>query len=143
VRLISCVAVAVAAVLAAGCGGAHTTAPDDVVRAWSRALNRGDDEAAARLFATDARVVQGDASVLLHTHAQALAFNAALPCAGRVTKLVRKGTVVTATFVLGERPGHTCDGPGQTATAVVEVKDGKITLWHQVPNPDTDTGKSA
>jgi limonene-1,2-epoxide hydrolase len=143
VRLLPTVALAAAVALAAGCGASHTATPEDVVRAWSRALNRGDDEGAAQLFATDARVVQGDASALLHTHAQALAFNAALPCAGRVVKLTRKDDTVTATFVLGHRPGRTCDGPGQKATALFEVEDGKITLWHQVPNPDEDTGKSA
>jgi limonene-1,2-epoxide hydrolase len=143
VRLLPTVALAAAVVLAAGCGSAHTASPEDVVRAWSHALSRGDDEAAAKLFATDARVVQGDVSVRLHTHAEALAFNAGLPCAGRVVKLTKKGDLVTATFVLGHRPGRACDGPGQKATALFEVDDGKITLWHQVPNPDEDTGKSA
>jgi hypothetical protein len=40
---------AVLAVVAAGCGGGHRT-PAQVVRAWSAALNRGDEEAAAALF---------------------------------------------------------------------------------------------
>ena len=41
---------------------AHSRAygPQSVVRAWSEAVNTGDNEGAARLFADGARVVQGN-----------------------------------------------------------------------------------
>ena len=124
-------------VLAAGCGSSSPS-PSGVVREWSTALNRGENEHAASLFATNARVVQGGTVLVLRTRAAAVAWNSRLPCAGRITKLVASGETVTATFVLGERPGHSCDGPGHEAGAVLEVHRGKITLW-----PQTGTGPGA
>jgi limonene-1,2-epoxide hydrolase len=114
------------------CGGAHdATSPADVVRAWSAALNRSDDAGAGTLFARNAEIVQGGMVATLRTAADAKEFNHSLPCSGRITKLDVRDDFVTATFALGERPGHTCDAPGATATAVFRVRDGKIVLWHQ------------
>lgn len=113
--------------------------PETVVRAWSVALNKGDNEAAAALFATDAEVIQGPLDVRLHTRRIAVAFNESLPCAGVISDLVRDGDVVTATFVLGQRPGVACDGPGQRATATFTVRNGKIVVWRQLPAPGGGT----
>jgi limonene-1,2-epoxide hydrolase len=109
--------------------------PDAVVRAWSAALNRNDNEHAARLFAHGARVVQPGVDVRLRSHALAVAFNNALPCAGRIVALEVQGDRATATFVLGQRPKHRCDGPGQKAAALFVVRNGKIVRWEQVPVP--------
>ena len=49
------------------------------------------------------------------------------------TPLATAATEVTATFTLTRRPGHMCDGTGESAVAVFRVSDGKITLWHQLP----------
>lgn len=128
--------------LLAGCGGGERSpSPEQVVRAWSEALNADDNERAADLFAPNARVIQGDAAVRLRTHADAVAWNAALPCSGRIVALSARGTAVTATFLLGDRRGSVCDGPGGTATALFEVRDGKIVLWHQTGSqaPETQT----
>jgi hypothetical protein len=46
-----------------------------------------------------------------------------------------RGATVVATFVLGERPKHRCDGPGLKAAAKFVVRGGKIVLWKQVPVP--------
>ena len=73
--------------------------------------------------------------IVLRTHADAVAWNAGLPCAGRITDLAADGERVTVTFVLGRRPGQICGGPGQKAAAVFTVHRGKIVLWHQVPPP--------
>ena len=105
------------------------------MRAWSEALNAGDDDAAAELFAENATVVQGDFSARLATHEDAVAFNSSLPCSGRIVELAVEGNEVSATFVLGDRPGSACDGPGQQATAIFVVEDGKIVVWQQVPTP--------
>jgi hypothetical protein len=43
---------------------------------------------------------------------------------------------VVATFVLGERPKHQCDAPGQRAGAAFVIERGKITVWEQVPVSD-------
>ncbi len=119
-------------VVTAGCGGAGSRSPESVVRSWSAAVDRGDDGAAADTFAADAVVVQGTLQLRLHTHAQAVTWNSGLPCAGKIVDLTTNGSEVRVTFVLGDRPGHRCDGPGQRAAAVFRVSKGKIVLWHQV-----------
>ena len=124
-------------VAAAGSGGVASAeaTPQQVVRAWSKALNANHNDAAARLFAPNARVLQGGYELLLKTHAVAAAFNAGLPCSGRILELRVHGNSVLATFRLGERPKHRCDAPGQKAAAVFVVRHGKIALWEQVPVP--------
>jgi ketosteroid isomerase-like protein len=123
------------ALLGAGCGGGQRS-PESVVRAWSSALNAGDNEGAADLFAPHAVIVQGGAEQRFRGRADALAWNSELPCSGRIVSVASKGDTVTATFVLGDRATSRCDGPGAKARAVVRVRDGKIVLWHQVPAPD-------
>lgn len=127
---------ALLAFLAAGCGGSGTpTEPEDVVRAWSNAINEGDDTRAASLFARNAKVVQPGLELRLRDQQTAKRWNSGLPCAGRIVDTVVEGDEVTATFQLAERPGHRCDAPGVTAYALVQVIDGKIVLWHQVTGP--------
>ena len=120
--------------LLAGCGEGGKASPESVVRAWSRALNAGDNQAAADLFAPGAQVIQGPVVIKLRTHADAVVWNAGLPCSGRIVAISTRGAMVTATFLLGDRPTSACDGPGHRATAVFRIRGGKIVLWHQVPN---------
>ena len=124
------------AVLAlAGCGGHRTGSAEDVARSWSAALDRSDDTAAGKLFAADAEIVQNGALVL-HDQGDAVAWNAALPCGGTITRVVSHGAnEVLVVFRLKERPGHRCDAPGAAAAAIFRVKNGKIVLWHQTPPP--------
>ena len=107
------------------------------MRAWSEAVNAGDNEAAAGLFARGARVVQAGRVRTLETHAEAIAWNAGLPCSGRVVSIATRGDTATATFLLGDRETRHCDGPGSRATALFRVRDGRIVLWHQL---GTDAG---
>jgi ketosteroid isomerase-like protein len=130
--------IAVFAVVVAGCGG-DARDPTAVVASWSKAINASDDEAAADLFADDATVIQDGQSVRLAGHDEALVFNASLPCGGRIVEQALAGDEVTATFALTRRPGHMCDGTGQTAVAVFRITDGKIAVWHQLPTPEPDT----
>lgn len=102
------------------------------MRAWSEALNSGDNEAAADLFARGAEIVQSGRVVRLATHADAVAWNAALPCSGEIVDVERDGDTVTATFALDDRATSACDAPGAHATAAFRVEDGKIVLWHQL-----------
>jgi limonene-1,2-epoxide hydrolase len=120
--------------LLAACGG-DKGGPAKVVRAWSEALNAGDNDAAADLFAPGAEVIQGSVVTRLRTHADGVAWNAGLPCSGKIVSLRTRGAVVTATFLLGDRQTRSCDGPGRRATAIFRIRDGKIVLWHQVPQP--------
>jgi limonene-1,2-epoxide hydrolase len=114
----------------AGCGSTPPS-PESVVRAWSQELNVGDNQAAARLFAPGAEIVQAGTTLRLHTQAEAVAWNAALPCSGRIVSIKTTGDTTRATFILGDRAKSKCDGPGQRATAIFRVRKGKIVLWHQ------------
>ena len=123
---------AVAAVIAllAGCGSGSPSA-ESVVRAWSEALNQDDNDTAGTLFARGAEIVQDGHVLTLRTHDQAVAWNAALPCSGRILSIRSHGQTATATFLLGNRRHSSCDGPGERATAIFKVVRGKIVLWHQ------------
>jgi limonene-1,2-epoxide hydrolase len=125
---------AVAALLLPGCGSSPPSA-ESVVRAWSQALNTDDNERAADLFAPGAEVVQPGQVLRLRTHADAVAWNAALPCAGSIVSIKTSGQTATATFQLADRRKSRCDGPGQRATAIFRVVKGKIVLWHQTASP--------
>jgi len=114
----------------AGCGSTPPSA-ESVVRAWSQQLNTGDNQGAAKLFAPGAEIVQAGTIVRLNTQAEAIAWNAALPCSGRIVSIKSNGNTTRATFILGDRQKSKCDGPGMKATAIVRVKNGKIVLWHQ------------
>jgi hypothetical protein len=121
--------------LATGCGGGSTTSPESVVREWSDALNAGDNQRAADLFARGAQVVQGNDVFFLQTHADAVDFNSSLPCSGKIVSVTTDQDTATATFVLGNRKRSKCDAPGQKAIAAFRVLHGKIVLWHQLPSP--------
>ena len=69
----------------------------------------------------------------LHTHADAVRWNARLPCSGRIVSLTQDGSAVTATFRLGDRKSRHCgDPPSAEAIAVFVVEHGKIVLWDQI-----------
>jgi hypothetical protein len=128
-------------VLAAACGGGGAggggdggRSPESVVREWSDALNAGDNERAADLFARGAQVVQDNSVFLLQTHKDAVAFNSLLPCSGKIVDLQTDGHTATATFKLGDRKASRCDSPGAEAVAAFKVLHGKIVLWHQLPS---------
>ena len=126
----------VAVLALSACGGHGKPSAESVARAWSTALNRDDNEAAGRLFANGAEIVQNGAETL-QTHADAVRWNAGLPCGGRITHVELHGkTEVLAIFQLKERPQHRCDAPGGIAAALFQVEDGKIVLWHQSEVPD-------
>ena len=116
------------------CGG-HAASPESVARAWSAALNRNDNEAAAKLFAPDAQIDQIGVE-RLHTHHDAVQWNAMLPCGGRIASIEPQAdNEVLVIFHLTERPHHICDGPGQDAAALFTVVHGKIVIWHQTAVP--------
>jgi hypothetical protein len=131
--------IGILAIASTGCGGSKAKDPEAVVDSWSQAINGGDDEAAAKLFAKDAVVIQDGQRLTLATQADALAFNASLPCGAKVVGKKTDGNDVTTTFTLTRRPGHMCDGTGESAVTVFTVSGGKITLWHQLPTGSANT----
>jgi limonene-1,2-epoxide hydrolase len=121
------------------CGAKKTASAPEVVRAWSAALDRNDNEQAARLFADGAQIIQNGEATLA-THADAVRWNAALPCGGRISHLeVRSKSQVLAVFELEERPQHRCDANGSQAATIFQVENGRIVLWHQTAVPDEFT----
>jgi hypothetical protein len=129
-------AAAILAVAAlAGCAGdGDPASSEEVVRAWSRALNAGDNGAAADLFALGARIEQAGLRLTVRSRADALAWNRSLPCSGRIVELATEGEEATATFLLGDRGTSPCDAPGGRVAAVFRVRDGKIVLFRQLPD---------
>ena len=123
-----------AAALVAGCGSSSPSA-ESVVRAWSQALNSDDNKRAADLFAPGAEIIQAGRVLRLRTHAEAVAWNSALPCTGQNVSITADGQTATATFELGDRQPKSCDGPGKRATAIFRIVKGKIVLWHQTDSP--------
>jgi hypothetical protein len=108
--------------------------PAAVVRAWSVALNRGDNEAAANLFAKNAIVAQPGYTLPLKTHKLAVLWNKSLPCAGHVLWITVEKNVADATFLLADRsPVQRCDAPGTRARAAFTVVNGKIAAFVQLP----------
>jgi hypothetical protein len=107
-----------------------------VVRAWTAALNSGNDAAAGRLFNPHASWIQGGYKFRLTNQFEAAVLTHNLPCSGRIAAMSVKGERATATFLLGNRPGRPrCATPGAKAATLFTVRHGKIVLWAQVPVP--------
>jgi hypothetical protein len=116
----------------AGCGAAS---PEEVVRAWSDALNHGLNEDAGAFFAAGAHAVASDGrEVVLATAEEATAFNASVVCQGKIIALSSAGEQVTATFLLDQRGTFACPAPLTVDTAVFTVEGGKIVRWEQLPD---------
>ena len=133
----------------AGCGGAakpHAAAPPppshadqlkEIVRAWSRYLNNGNNAAEARLFSLPAIMIQGPYVYRLVTPNEIARWHAALPCSGRIVSINVRGRYATAVFKLGNRKTSRCDAPGTLAAARFRIVRGRIKVWEQVPPPTT------
>jgi hypothetical protein len=116
-----------------------------VIRRWADTLRAGDEAGAAALFALPA-IIQTDPAqpaAKVTRRDQVLAFNHALPCGAIVLRTERRGAYVEALFRLVERPGMTCDGPGQTARAAFRIRDGQITEWRRrLDDPDDSSPRA-
>jgi len=123
----------VLAVAAAGCGGSSQRTPAQVVRAWSAALNRDDEETASALFGPKAVFVAGDYQTVLRTRAEVLAFHRAMGWCGPIVRLVANGNEVEAQFSLASRPNGRCERGGRERGSVYfRIRDGKIVFFDQI-----------
>ena len=114
-----------------GCAGGGTASAEEVVRNWSESLNADDNDRAADLFAKGAEVVQAGMSYRLFRHDEAVRWNAALPCNGKIVELEVDDDEVTVVFVLSDSTTTPCDAPGAKTMAIFTVRDGKIVRWEQ------------
>jgi len=127
-------AVVVAGALVLVGGAPAASSPASVVRSWSAALNKGNNEAAANLFAKNAIVAQPGYTLPLKTHKLAVLWNKSLPCAGHILWITVKKNVADAAFRLSDRsPVQRCDAPGTRARAAFTVVNGKIAAFVQLP----------
>lgn len=110
----------------AGCGGGSGVPAEAVVRAWSDAVNMGEDESAAKLLARGAIVVEGTRETVLGTTAEAVAWNEARRCGGLPQKVQTHADIVTVTFRLEHRTEGSCADHGASATYEFEVRKGRI-----------------
>lgn len=106
-----------------------------MARAWIKALNADDNEAAADLFADDARVMLRGGSGVLHSHSDALRFAQALPCSARIISVSTDDDVAVATVELGDRLVTRCGGFGETSRTAFQVRDGRIVVWRDLGPP--------
>jgi limonene-1,2-epoxide hydrolase len=109
---IATLAAAVLLVLAPSAPAKAPPGPAAVVRAWTAALNRSDNEAAANLFAKNAVVIQNGLKLVLFTHHLAVLWMEGVPCSGRLIRVRVTQNIADAIFVLGSRKGIKCDAPG-------------------------------
>jgi Domain of unknown function (DUF4440) len=123
----------VLAIAVAGCGGGSPKRPAEVVKAWSAAFNRGDEEAAAALFGPKAVFVAGDYQTVLRTREQVLAFHRAMVWCGPIVRLAPKGNEVEAQFSLASRPNAHCERGGRERGSVYfRIRRGKIVFFDQI-----------
>jgi len=112
---------------------------EETVRAWSDALNEGDNDAVARLFALPALIAQGDAIGEFRTYEQLAAWFSGLPCSGTIVSVsFDEPDAALAVFELGDRSETSpCDAPpGSKAAARFVFRDGKLIAWQQVQVPE-------
>ena len=126
-------------------GPAASAAALKVINGWSTALRNGDLQTAAHYFHLPSVFANGgDDTFEIHTLAQAVAANAALPCGATFVSAFQDGPYVNALFRLGDRQGAgggsgSCgSGTGTTARVRFIVVDGQITHWLRAPSLPND-----
>ena len=140
---VATLAAAVLLVLAPSAPAKAPPRPAAVVRAWTAALNRSDNEAAANLFAKNAVVIQNGLRLVLFTHHLAVLWMEGVPCSGRLIRVRVTQNIADAIFVLGSRKGIKCDAPGIKARAAFVVRNGKIVRWVQLPVPKSASARAS
>ncbi len=106
-----------------------------VIRAWSRALRRGDVEGAARYFSLPSKFQNGTPVLTIDIPPERIAINEALPCGGIPVRLGSAGPFTIVTFKLVKRVGGDCGSAvGATARSAIRVADRHIREWYRLPD---------
>jgi hypothetical protein len=107
-----------------------------VIRGWLLALNRDDYDGAADYFAPGAIIDQGE-PFRLRGRSDARTFNAGLPCRADLSDVKDEpGPKSLASFRLRAGPGGPCSG---IVKVRFTIREGRFTLWRQLPEPPGDT----
>jgi hypothetical protein len=107
-----------------------------VIRAWLRALDRGDVARAADYFAQPSKFQNTGTPVLtLDNRTERVAVNLSLSCGARAVHAGSAGAFQIVTFHLIERPGGDCgQGVGGMARGAIRVHGQKIVEWYRLPD---------
>jgi hypothetical protein len=106
-----------------------------VIRAWSDSLREGHITKATSYFGVPLIVSNSGPAVTLRTRAEVRFFNLSLPCGAKLRKTVTGKRYTIAVFVLTDRVGSRCDGPGNLAATAFAFRKGKIIEWRRVKPP--------
>lgn len=147
------IALVLAWLLMAGCGGGSSSHSDEVpdqvpggadpeaaqvIKGWADDLRAGDIEAAADRFKEPSVVQNGTAPIELRTRDEVISFNESLPCGAKLTQAEDHGRYTIATFELTERPGPGQCGPGTGSMAMTAflIENGRIAQWRRVTDAE-------
>lgn len=106
-----------------------------VIRAWTDELRRGHIAKASSYFSLPLVVSNSGPVIKLRTRAEVRFFNVSLPCGAKLRKTVTGKRYTIAVFVLTDRVGSRCDGPGHLAATAFAFRNGKISEWRRVQPP--------
>jgi hypothetical protein len=120
--------------------GPVTRDEKSVIRGWSEELRHGHVDAASRYFRIPSIVSStGVDAATLASRADVKEFNDAFPCGAKLEKVRRSvDHYVIGTFTLTERPGKTCDGPGNLAEVAFLIHRHHIERWVRAPDPEPE-----
>jgi hypothetical protein len=107
-----------------------------VIRHWLAALNRGDIERAAHVFALPSKFQNIGTPVLtIDSEQERIAVNLSLTCGAKAVQTGGAGRFTIVTFRLIERRGGDCgQGAGGTARGAIRVARGRIHEWYRLPD---------
>jgi hypothetical protein len=116
-----------------------------VISGWSQALRRGDVRTAAQYFQIPSVFADGPGAVTaIHSLADAVNANEALPCGARLISASQHGPYIDGLFRLTGRTGpggSDCgSGAGQTARTFFLIRAGHILQWVRAPDEPGDNG---
>ncbi len=121
-------------------GGPVTSEEKRIIRGWSDELRHGHVDAASRYFTVPSVVSNtGIDAATLSSRADVKEFNDGFPCGAKLVKVRRSVKhFVIGTFTLTERPGKTCDGPGNLAEVAFLIHRHHIQQWVRAPDPEPE-----
>jgi hypothetical protein len=121
-------------------GGPVTSEEKRIIRGWSDELRHGHVDAASRYFTVPSVVSStGIDAATLSSRADVKQFNDGFPCGAKLVKVRRSVKhFVIGTFTLTERPGKTCDGPGNLAEVAFLIHRHHIQQWVRAPDPEPE-----
>lgn len=126
-------AVALALVAVAACGGGASYEPPGAAQTFPSAVSSRPNRWC--YFAPETTVVAEDGRVLvLRGSDQAAFFNASIACQGRIIGLSRQADRVWAAFILDQRGTFACPAPGVIDTARFTVQGGRIIRFEDLPD---------